>query len=217
MKKICILADSLAAPREDNIDDSIRWPQLLFRSIEPVEYVNRVKGGSTTKKVKKIKGVEADIFIIQLGIVDCAPRLFTRFENKQIARLPRSWREKIINWAKTKRRSSVERAYVNPVKFERNLKKILQIANGNAVVFIKIITPSKDMLSTNPSIQQQVMLYNSIIEKIELASSNVSSITIPDEYVKNITLDDGYHLNEQGHQVVANLVIEKVGQLLSIR
>ncbi|ELA4930535.1 SGNH/GDSL hydrolase family protein [Vibrio vulnificus] len=217
MKKICILADSLAAPREDNIADAARWPQVLFSQIQPVEYINRVKGASTTKKVKKLVGVEADIFIIQLGIVDCAPRLFTRFESKQLARLPQSWREKIIKWAKENRQPSTERAYVKPNKFEKNLKRILQRANGSSIIFIKIINPGEEMLKSNPSIQQQIDLYNSIIERMVSIDNNVSIITIPDESIEEITLDDGYHLNEQGHQVVANLVIDQVNQILRSR
>ncbi|NVC64601.1 hypothetical protein FC652_15910 [Vibrio sp. 05-20-BW147] len=217
MKRICILADSLAAPREDDISDAARWPQVLFSRIEPVEYINRVKGASTTKKVKKLVGVEADIFIIQLGIVDCAPRLFTRFESKQLARLPQSWREKIIKWAKENRQSSAERAYVKPKRFEKNLNKILQIVNGSSVIFIKIINPGQAMLKSNPSIQSQIDLYNSVIEKMVSISNNVFIVTIPDESIEDITLDDGYHLNEQGHQVVANLVVNQVNQILLSR
>lgn len=93
----------------------------------------------------------------------------------------------------------------------------MQRANGSSIIFIKIINPGEEMLKSNPSIQQQIDLYNSIIERMVSIDNNVSIITIPDESIEEITLDDGYHLNEQGHQVVANLVIDQVNQILRSR
>jgi lysophospholipase L1-like esterase len=156
-----------------------------------------------------------DIVIIQLGIVDCAPRLFKRdgVERKLINRLPNIIKKYYIDFVKKNRKRKRNHAWVNSKKFKENIQNYIsrsQIIRPKKIIFIEIPIPSSVYLDKNPKAIHSIKKYNSILN--ELCSKNDICDTInPLTVKKNIQIyDDGYHPNPMGNNLVADLLINEL-------
>ncbi len=206
MNKIVILGDSLAFNRPDNLKDELRWPQLLAVKYPDVCVENRARGANTTNSLiredlRKLN--KGDSIIVQLGVVDCAPRLFSKIEGKILARLPSFLRQTIIKYAKKYRTQSNKRCYVGLNKFTENLSKFFESTKHYKLIYIKILPPGSKFLSSNPEAIHSINQYNKAIESLSFKFKHVDLIDFTGVSIDNYTLEDGYHLNEEGHKLVA--------------
>ncbi|MFM2225829.1 MAG: hypothetical protein RJA07_2031 [Bacteroidota bacterium] len=208
-KKITIIGDSLAGERPDGLSKENRWPQMLAASLgNNFLIINLSKGSSTTNRIAEIRKQsirDSAILIIQLGIVDCAPRYFSWLENKFLNRLPVFLRKEIIAFVKKSRIQSADRAYVKPEKFEKNLAN-LNINFKGEIFYIKVLEAGKKYSTTNPLISKYIEQYNLLIDKAASNNSNFKTIKIGAEIVDQLTFEDGYHLNQIGHKFVAQKI-----------
>lgn len=211
MKKVCIIADSLAAQRPNGINKESRWPQILKNILAPVNFVTYARSLSTTKSIpKKINKIESDLYIIQLGIVDCAPRLFSYWESRVLYRLPSFIRKIVIHLSKKYRVQSTSRSYVNLDKFKSNIENLINKVSEAPIIYIKIINPDKSMLKKNPEILSSITSYNRAISLLEQEHENFHTVEIPHTSVNVYTLDDGYHLSECGHRYLADTLLSMI-------
>ena len=201
--KCLIIGDSLAADRPDEIKSENRWPHLIHKNdiIRVVD--NKSLIFLTSKGLKKFqkKFLEGfDIIIIQLGIVDCAPRLFSKYESLILNQLPKNIKLPIINFLKTKRKRSTRRRYVQPSRFKINFEEF--IAKCNAKIILVEILGSEKYRLYHEEIDRSINEYNAILQKLS-NNKDILYLSLNRSLCDTIYLDDGYHLNSSGHEYIA--------------
>lgn len=128
MTKILIIGDSLASERKQNPPELIIWPKVVSKHLGSNFDVTNVSRPYNTSQILTDASItsETDVVIIQVGIVDCAPRKVTRRVRTIISRAPRRLRE--ISLSLCKRKAS--KVYVTENRFERNFRDFLQRSIG---------------------------------------------------------------------------------------
>ncbi|MGV8879143.1 MAG: SGNH/GDSL hydrolase family protein [Sphingobacteriaceae bacterium] len=209
MNNVNIIGDSLASSRPDFLRDNQRWPSLLQQQLTEYRVHNFAKGFSTSEYLKKLgflKVFKNDVLVVQIGVVDCAPRLLSKLENKVIARFPLFLAKRIIQYLKKNRIQSEHRSYVMPSKFELNILNFFNRYPNTNIIYIKILPASAKFISSNPYIGVAINKYNSIIDVCASKYKNVHLIELNDLNIEDYTLEDGYHLNKEGHLLISNLI-----------
>lgn len=207
---ILIAGDSLAAHRPDGIPIQHRWPQLLAEYSKPsTNIVNKSRGSSTSRILRKLSLNDIDISIVQLGVVDCVPRYFTKVESKLIARLPTILRDNLIDYFKKTRAQEFWGAYISADEYRNNLEGFF--GRCKEVVVVKILEPGEKFARSNPGAVVSIREFNSIIDNVSSSYNGVRVVSLPVEMIDSLTLDDGYHLNEEGHCFLAELLARELG------
>jgi lysophospholipase L1-like esterase len=232
--KVVILADSLAMPRprsEGDIPDDATYPSLLDQTLR------RKFGGSAPIVIERgarrrtiefvladwpdlVELKSAEIVIVHVGIVDCAPRVFMRLEHELLNQLrPRALRDAILRFVHKHRRAIVRmrpRVYVPPARFRRHVEEVIELARASAVqslVFINILSPPDDLEARSPGFQKNVLLYNQILEECvhgeRLSLIDLDGMIREAGGSEKLTID-GIHINEAGHAIVASVLEEHV-------
>lgn len=204
-KKILILSDSLPLAREkpEKTEFGETWPQILKKEGFEIYQVS-IGGATSTDLLKQAHyhlSFNPDIVLIQVGIVDCAPRFATKFEIEFLTRIPFG---KIIlrkiNSPKIRNKRKI--SYVHVHTFARNLKKIEAIFSGQ-VFFLTILPSNLQYEKTLPGISEQIEKFNKVIytHKNIIDLSRITSDGI---------MSDFHHLNKEGHSFVAREIIKKL-------
>lgn len=226
-----LLGDSLACPRP--------WEEIYLYDtygcqvqtlLGPGHYVfNWSKGENSTKKVLAesflrtyVRAAKADYAIIQLGIVDCAPRLMSNFERiigGIATRLP-FFREVFKSYADLKARHRYQLTKLFPMslvpqdKFYENynllIAEILAWNNIKQIFLINIAYPGEILIKRSYGIIQNIQAYNRIIA--ELHEKYKGSTHLIDFYSKTldnpqwITVSDGHHILKPAHDWLAKTI-----------
>lgn len=221
-----IVGDSLAAPRL-RLKYSDTWICSLKAAFPALDFNILVEGGRTTRFLAlnptrmadgrlvhdeySLEAFEPRVVILNLGIVDCAPRIFSRRESFFVARLPGGVREPLVRMAKRIRPRSDLRAYVPPGEFEENVLQYLdrcRKSNVEKLVIIGIPTPDSRALSNNAGLAEAAVIYNQILVRLceKFDFSSFIDPLHPSERVSSLYLEDGYHLSKLGHAAVFNAI-----------
>ena len=156
--RILYITDSLGAPRSypNLIRFNDTWPFITCKELnhlvfcEKVEPVYFLTGGLDTKKIRKnienqYKLYEPNLIILQIGIVDCAPRVLTQVQLAIISRLGflgRAAHKRIDkNYSKLSQLRNI--AYTNIDEFEENLNCLKTSFNGTDIVAVAIANVKK--------------------------------------------------------------------------
>ncbi len=233
MKKILCIGDSLALPRFDEVKYEDTWFYLLKKQFPAFDFISVFKRGITTDVLTKWGGGEQDkiktfpygsdclehykpnVVILQLGIVDCAPRLLKQgIERKLVTRLPKKYRNIYINFLKKFRERTPTNTFVSIEKFEKNLVNYFErgFQSGvDKVILIEIPIPDQEMIKKNKNILSNVIKYNEVYNKLSKNYSFVECVAPlkPDKFNEKI-YTDGYHSNKLGN----NLVFQELKQIL---
>lgn len=213
---VLIIGDSLAAQRPDGIEFEHRWPQLLEKKNEDkFKIVNISKGSSTSNRLRKVdfKTHKAtDIAIVQLGIVDCVPRLFTHTENRILARIPGFLRQKVMNVLLKKRTRSESRRYVSIENYEKNFNFFVENFPGK-IIIVQILEQGEVFKKANPVAGDSINSYNAILKKLGQKHNTLNFVSIPTAQVDSMTHPDGYHLNSDGHLYLSNVIHEILNKI----
>lgn len=221
--KILCIGDSLSLPGHGNeFEDT--WYCKLQEQFPSCFFGSFFKRGGTVQMLVSEGGGDAtfpfgsdclefylpNIIIIQLGIVDCAPRYIKKSSlfSKFIERLPNKFKSITYTIIKSLKQRSVKNADIPPEKFKNNLKTYLMRCSKNKVskvIFIKICTPNNEIRSKSPYLIEAINSYNKIIENTCKNFNFVSIINPLNENHVDI-YDDGYHPNPKGN----NLVFEEL-------
>lgn len=218
MKKVLILGDSLTFGRPKyQVWNKDTWPALIER--EGYNIFHRGKGGADSRSVLSEAvhldnymidsvGIKQpfDICIIQVGIVDCTPRLVSRKVERIITLIP------IIKtvFAKLGRiRSLVEfigTPWVSIIDFEKNCINIFETCSRLAtrVIFIEIAKPAHFLIHNCGDYSENVTIYNDTLRGI---SKDIYLSIYDDVNLDAQLLPDGHHLTKIGHQNVANKIL----------
>lgn len=203
-KRVLLLTDSLALPR---LNPELclyeeTWPELLRTKGYHVHQVSI--GGATSDDLARQchyhKAYNADVVIVQVGIVDCAPRFLTKFELSIFHKIPFFGRVAIQAFNRPIIKRIRKISYVNPGLFVKNLQFIQQSFNPVDVYFLGIVPGSKAYEELAPGIINNIKRYNEIIKAnfnyLSLESMDVSCI-----------MSDFHHLNPKGQKVIGDIVL----------
>ena len=211
LKLVCF-GDSLAAQRDnDLLTNDSRWPFLIQYFLNCM-VLNLSRPYRTTNDLKSILNSDlfgSDYLIIQLGIVDCAPRRFSRLENAIIYRLPVFILKRVMGFLKKMRTQSNMRVYVQKDKFKLNLTRIIERYDGK-IIFVKILPATNILKRKNPLISDNITEYNKTLDELKLEYPSFHAVQIDKSDLESLTLSDGYHLNKQGHQHIAELITSEI-------
>lgn len=209
--RILILSDSLGLPR--NVDGQLvsyedTYVYLLKKKYPQHEILHVGIGGATMLDIKTqslyYPVAKPNLVFIQCGIVDCAPRAFSKFESKIIRELKL---KKVFNPFVSFLRKYRKHTYTSPKKFGRYINEInsnFASATQN-VYYIGIIPGSNDYEMVLPNIIKQINLYNDILQK-----EGIRFIDNKDFPMDGI-LPDHHHLNKKGNL----LIFKKIDEIIA--
>ncbi len=223
MLKVFCIGDSLALPGHLNkYEDTWYYklkkycPEYDFNSFFKRQLTTDVlvtMGGGERGIDKWPKGADCfeaympDIVIIQLGIVDCAPRLMNTFDRAVMKIIPDLLKKTYIQLIKFFRKRRIENTIVPIEQFKKNLITYLNRTNKSKsrVIFISISVPNSSFLVKNPDIIINVNKYNKILYQLAEEYDNVLITPVLNEDVYGNTIyEDGYHPNQFGHDIIFN-------------
>ena len=220
LKVLCI-GDSLALPGHGNIFEDTWFYKLQehFTSSIFASYFKRAttmlvlvsEGGGDSKFPKGSDCLEfhqPDVIIIQLGIVDCAPRYLKKSSvfNKIIERLPSKLKSFCYFFIKKLTKRSTKKADLTPKQFHHYIEAYLnrcKKTNVKKVILINICSPDETVKQKSPDLIHAIELYNKIIEEVSSAY-DFTSIVNPLNSNETDIYDDGYHPNPKGNNLVYN-------------
>lgn len=218
-KKVLVLGDSLTFGRpkyEINNDDT--WPSLIEAS--GVRVFHRGRGGADSSAVLAearhlygfmVDGVSNrqppfDLCLIQVGIVDCSPRLLSRKLNRIISFFPGGGRvvARLSRFGPLIRLAG--KPWVGLKKFEKNVINILHVSSKLAtdVVFIEIAKPAHFLIDNCGDFSGVVNQYNSVLRN-ESNDGFLPVFTNLD--LGGLLLPDGHHLTKDGHKRIADQIL----------
>ncbi|PKO98497.1 MAG: hypothetical protein CVU13_10085 [Bacteroidetes bacterium HGW-Bacteroidetes-8] len=216
-KRILIIGDSLALPRvhPEKVEYRETWPELL-KNTGKFEIIQLSIGGGTIvdifDQLSYYKYFQTDIIVIQLGIVDCAPRALTQFElklfqsNKLFSLILSRFLP--INFLRRIRNIS----YVDLYKFcEFYEKMILQFKNCY-VINVGILPIPIDYEKKLAGITKNQFKYNTAIKSI---SQKYGCYYIDSELMPlNGIMTDYHHLNSKGHLWIYNSIVKAIDSFI---
>lgn len=235
--KIVLMADSLAMAREGetNVPYDATYPYLLEQSLKQrfqSEAPLVIERGMRRRTIEYVLDEwyelvdlrKADVVVVHVGIVDCAPRVFLRRERQFVENLkPAFLRESILRNVHRHRRAIVnlrKKVYVPVERFDNLVAQVIERAKQSklrSLVLVNIITPSVEMDERSPGFIKNVGVYNEIL-KSHATRAAVHLIDL-DQMIKDaggveqLTVD-GIHINETGHAMLAT---EIENHILSLR
>lgn len=232
MKKILIVGDSLGMVRPDEgilIEDI--YPYLLQKALSNDFFVINAsqRANNSSRIISKdyayehIDATKPDIVILQIGIVDCTPRLFTEIQKKIMAGITLiSWLKPVISKyikKKSQRRYDLtkkrEIVHVPLGKFEVNLvnffEKIKSVSPDATFIVINILYPGSAMTSRNFGLVENVMNYNQKLTGIATSySSKIIDIFNFTQLSPEVVLTDGHHIGKKAHQFIAQEALKAI-------
>jgi acyl-CoA thioesterase I len=223
-KRIVILGDSLGMPTGNGeVEYEDTYPYLLTNIVTNCEVISRHRRTNDTSKqlnnqnfFDDIEMLKPDFLVVHLGIVDCAPRIFSRFQNAIVSILPSVIRRRVLRVVSNFRYSMTKlnnKTYVKKNKFKENVEKIVDISNMMSVqlLFIEILITSEENNAKSYNFNKNIIEYNNII-RVASRPEHVRLIRYPSQ--NDYLLRDGIHINKKGNEFLANKINEQVGQLI---
>lgn len=210
--RVLIITDSLGMPRErpERIYDFQCWPLKLATEFECSIFSIR---GLTTNDIlnqyfSTLKMYTPDVVIVQVGIVDCAPRVLSRKIEKIISLLPglRSAYRFLMKRYRRVFNKLYNLKYVSLDEFKKNIRKINDMFNGKPVFFIPIFPASDEYENVLPRIKANIQLYNNIIAKYKTIDYKCNNPVF-------FTMSDFHHLNTAGHNLIYEEVLKTINSI----
>ena len=171
-------------------------------------------GGLNADLNVHVAAFEAEVVILQVGIVDCAPRALSENEAKVALRLPgplgrfvhavvRRYYGQIIR--------ARDIAYVSEREFEENLSAVRRAFGAAEFVVVPIGSPNTAYKRKNPLIARNVGRYNDVL--VSVFGNGVLSGLFDGLELERTFVSDNHHLSPSGHAHVAQGVIARLEQL----
>lgn len=224
MKRLLIITDSLGAPRTTPelcpYDDT--WPKVVKAHAENQGYdvILFTENGLDSFKLlrlveSKLKLYKPSMVLLQFGIVDCAPRVFTDRE-KLIFRILHL--HKFAAYIGKKYHATLSSLRDNTVvsceDFRKNIVAISQELKGNAqpgckILHIPIGLACKGYVKISPSVERKITQYNRVLEE----ESDIFISAFYDANVEKIYTADHHHLNKVGHALLGAAVLSSMEDL----
>jgi acyl-CoA thioesterase-1 len=228
VKKLLIAGDSLSMSRHEfGIDYEKMYSSGLAASFPGRLVVNASLRANSTRRIvsddylqEYIRPMQPNVIILQIGVVDCLPRLLGDFERKCISLLSRATiTGKLTAYylrLKTAHRYAITKKHPRTIvpqdEFDRNLKVLRKNApSGCRFIIINIPHPGDDLIKKSYGVAENIQRYNA---SLAIAFNDENSIIV-DLYGATIAnpnylLADGYHISSIGHA----FLFQKLSKLL---
>lgn len=233
--KLLIAGDSLSMSRHiDGITFDQTYAVLTQRAHPSALVINGSERANSSRRIgsddymdEYLRPLAPEHVIVQIGVVDCTPRIFTYLERRvlglmQRTPLLRGISVAIIRAASRNRAAITQRRNITAVpldEFERHLRTFIaearRIRGECRVALVNIACPSDTFLSRNPSALELVECYNAALDSIavEYGCGIVDLFAFTRSHPESL-LPDGYHINAMAHQflheaLMAHLVSAK--------
>lgn len=216
--EILVLGDSLPFGRPNHgICRDKTWPYLLHRELN-AHLCMRARGGATSIDVLaeanslasywfgSLQARRFDVALVQVGIVDACPRLVPKRLHSYASRIPGFPHLERLKWL----HHVVGSPWVSSKRFIQTINKIDSLLNRLArrVLFVEIAMPDHYLKENVGDFSGVISLRNNLMLK------SLSHSRFVDCWggvaVSQFLLPDGHHLNERGHQVVAQQCLKKI-------
>jgi hypothetical protein len=205
---ILIISDSLAMPRLEPLTEiSITYPYLLqarYKHIFASSY-----GGSTSRNILHqavyFDGTLSEgLCILHFGVVDCYPRIFSKYEARVLRILGCTVSKKITDFL-LKIRLVRD---VSPQDFRSNCIEIRKKNLGKLIVLAISKSPSNNE-NKSPHINNSIYKYNEILKDV-FGDSFFDCQIDPESEISS----DSVHLNEIGHLKVYLKLVDRIEKIL---
>ena len=205
MTKILLLTDSLGLSRAipEICEYEKTWPFGLRSAGFQIHQVS-IGGATSYDLVSQLHyhlSYKPDLVLLQVGIVDCAPRFMTKTElsiTRKLGPVGNFMRGAFNKrWIKRLRNLT----YVSKMDFQKNIKQIRTSINV-PLVGISILPASMEYEKKLPGVSKNIRDYNLIL-KAE-SNSFLSLDNIPFTGI----MSDHHHLNAEGHDYILDSLLE---------
>jgi hypothetical protein len=238
---LVVFGDSLSLPRaEEAIRPEDTWPFLLVqelaRSGRRASVYHRGSGGQTIEDVEaEWKRARAYVVpfaesfcLIQVGIVDCAPRVVPQALGRLLERMPARVRDRIVRWFHD-HREGLNRFFTrllgHPLQrtslatFGRVYRRLLLDLGPRfkSVIAIGIAPADEAYERKSAGIKVAVSSYNTALR--EAATGGPSNVAVLDvealfgsapEAAGFVNPSDHHHISREGHALIARELARRV-------
>lgn len=223
--KIVLIGDSTTLPRNGSVkiedtyfyrlcehlriwEDKIT-PWQVTRGGKPINYfLNRLDNDFD------YIGNDADIYILSLGLVDCAPRPIPCWLRSGIDRLhntPKYYVTRLIHYARPVTQGlGISFRYTQPMLFTRQVNKLIKRLNENSrVIIIGIPDALPETCKHSPGLGQSIKRYNQLLNYCAERRPNSAMIKVPGG--ANLVTPD-IHYTKEGHELIYKMLVEVISK-----
>lgn len=211
INQIVILSDSLSLPRDlpEYVDLSFTYPFLLNEKYGGV--INCGYGAATSEdilwQVNYFKNAKkADLFILHFGIVDCTPRVLTRYESWAIRKLKIRLSSRVVGFL---RKCRVVRK-VEPKIFKENCISIKKILDNKIMLVVPIAPAGTEFERSVPGVRDSIIKYNAILRD-QFGDAYLHVDLNSEEDI----MGDYHHLTANGHKKIFKAIDGVLNSTLS--
>ena len=211
--KIQIFSDSLALPRE--IPQKVFYEQTYPAKLSEKHVVAQYsKGGGTIKDLLDqtfyYKMFCPDVVIIQSGIVDCAPRPFTLFEEHffKLNFFTKACKAVLKRLTKNWLRNVRKVAWTSPKDFRLYCNQFIETYPNTPVYAIGILPARKEYETLAKGITKRIQQYNTILKET-FGKNYIDTSDMPDEGI----MSDHHHLTVVGHQYIYDKITQHLTEI----
>lgn len=204
----------MCMPRDfDNIPLETTYPYKLAQAFPELMVFNRaVRANTFVRQMNEmtihddLTSLKPDYVLVNIGMADCAPRLFTLRQNKVLNIMPGFVNKPIIKFYSKNRIFFTRRfpkVYVPQEVFAAKSRQLFEKARQTRakLIIIGIAPVRKALLDRSHGFEQNIITYNDLLKKnLEKGDQfiDVFSILNPELDI----LPDGFHLTVTGNQAV---------------
>ena len=231
MRPVIIIGDSLGCPRPwQGVGLTDTYAYRLQCLLGPEYYVTNwaVSDNNSRRATSEsflrtyVRASSAGHAIVQLGIVDCAPRLMSAIERLIGGLASRVPGLRAINAAyvrlKVRHRYTLTRLFprtmISRDEYESNMRKLvgemLELPTLEKIFLISIARAGAILIEKSYGIEENIRQYNAVLSAI--AAENPDRVVLVDLHAKTenhfdwITVDDGHHIHAPAHEWIAHQI-----------
>ncbi len=209
MKILCV-ADSLGLPRNGVSYESTWFYKLSRLYGNKIDLIPKFQRSLTSNDIcipDYSSFYNPNIVVMQIGICDCAPRLYRRKRLFRIV-LERVFRGYFFLIIKKVRTRSPKRADVSFEDFSKNINRYYNLLKKNSdfkllVIILIGASNNENFKKKSPHFYDNIKKYNTSLSSYKNYDDCIVIDPLgglPEEYF----VEDGYHLNHLGNAVVFN-------------
>lgn len=227
MKKLLIVGDSLSMSRHrEGVTYEQMYSTLLACHLKNWLVINGSVRANTSRQIisenyqeEYILPLLPDVVVLQVGVVDCLPRLMSKYERRilgvfsriqgfrRLARFYISFKSKRRLYFTKKKQIS----FVGSSEFESNMMQFRNLMRriGCKVIAINIPHPGPGLSERTFGVGEAVSRYNGIIDQVFSGSAHaVVDLYNMTKSNPSLLQDDGYHIRWECHELLYKEIFE---------